>query len=376
LAEPLKNHFGPALIRRVAESLKRAYPALDADAFEAEARRGLDDLELLDRARHVARALHAHLPRDFERASAILVASLGPPLDRTEGLGMSVFMYLPHVLYVAEHGLGHFEASMRAQHALTQRFTAEFSLRSFYERYPQATLARLAAWCADPSVHVRRLVSEGTRPRLPWAPRLRALQDDPSPMLPLLERLRDDPEEYVRRSVANHLNDIGKDHPDLLVEVARRWMDSAPPARVRLLRHALRSLVKKGDAGALGVLGFGAAPSVRATGRVTPRRVAEGGRVTVAIDLENTTRRTQRVAVDLAIHFVKASGEARPKVFKGRELTLAPGERGSVEKTISLAPMTTRRHYAGHHRVDAIVNGRAEPIGGFDLAKKRLDRGE
>ena len=136
---------------------------------------------------------------------------------------MDVFIYLPHVFFVAKFGVGHFEASMRAQYELTQRFTAEYSIRGFLERYPERTLARLREWAGDANAHVRRLVSEGTRPRLPWAPRLRAFQDDPQPVLELLELLKDDPELYVRRSVANNLNDIGKDNPTALIDTCRHW---------------------------------------------------------------------------------------------------------------------------------------------------------
>ena len=163
---------------------------------------------------------------------------------------------------------------MQAQHELTQRFTAEFSIRPFIERHPEATLARLAQWTQDPSPHVRRLVSEGTRPRLPWASRLRDFQRDPAPVLALLERLKDDPELYVRRSVANNLNDIGKDHPDLLADVARRWLQNASPERRWIVRHALRSAIKRAEPGALSALGYGAAPTLAIERvRIEPKRL-------------------------------------------------------------------------------------------------------
>jgi 3-methyladenine DNA glycosylase AlkC len=164
--------------------------------------------------------------------------------SRSERLprGMGGFLFLPHVFFVAEYGLEHFETSMRAQYVLTQRFTAEFSIRRYLERHQAATLGPVSReWSADASEDVRRLVSEGTRPRLPWAPRLRAFQADPRPVLALLERLKDDPSLYVRRSVANNLNDIGKDHPVLLVETATRWMENATEERRWIIRHALRS---------------------------------------------------------------------------------------------------------------------------------------
>ena len=150
----------------------------------------------------MAGALRRHLPEDYQAAIKILMKSLGPKLNGTEGLGMAPFLYLPHVRFVADYGLEHFELSMLAQYELTQRFTAEFSIRPFIEKYPDATMKRLKVWTKDPSAHVRRLVSEGTRPRLPWAPRLRGFQKDPRPVLELLELLKDDPELFVRRSVA------------------------------------------------------------------------------------------------------------------------------------------------------------------------------
>ena len=164
---------------------------------------------------------------------------------------------MPHCFFVAEYGLDHFEPSMQAHYQLTQRFTAEFSIRPFLIKHTEATLARLRQWARDPNEHVRRLVSEGTRPRLPWASRLPAFQADPAPVLALLELLKDDPALYVRRSVANNLNDIGKDHPRVLMQTAQRWMRDATPERAWVVRHALRWAVKQGDPAALKVLGFG-----------------------------------------------------------------------------------------------------------------------
>ncbi len=159
--------------------------------------------------RHCTNICRPNIPQAVD----VLLASASQPHEHRASGGMAAFLYMPHLFFVARHGLDHFEDSMRAQHALTQLFTAEYSIRAFLEKHPEATLARLREWTADPSHHVRRLVSEGTRPRLPWAPRLRAFQKDPRPVLELLELLKDDPELYVRRSVANNLNDIGKDHP-------------------------------------------------------------------------------------------------------------------------------------------------------------------
>lgn len=161
MAEPLKNHFGPAIPRRIAAMIAAIHPRFAAEAFLKEALQGYQALALLPRGRHLAKVLRRHLPDDYPQAVGILIASLGPKLDRTENLGMAPFMYLPHVLFVAEYGLDHFEPSMRAQYALTQRFTAEFSIRPFLAHHPAPTLARLKLWAGDDSPHVRRLVSKG-----------------------------------------------------------------------------------------------------------------------------------------------------------------------------------------------------------------------
>jgi 3-methyladenine DNA glycosylase AlkC len=368
MAEPLKNHFGADIPKKIAGMIHAAHPSFDVDSFLREALTGYEPLALLPRGWQIARALRRHLPQDYARAADVLLASLGPKLTSTESFGMAPFLYLPHVLFVAEFGLDHFEISMRAQHELTQRFTAEFSIRPYLERHTEATLARMETWARDPSPHVRRLVSEGARPRLPWASRLRRFQADPRPVLALLELLKDDPELYVRRSVANNLNDIGKDHPALLAETARRWQRGASEERRWLIRHALRSAVKRSEAGALAVLGFGGAAQVSIdNARIEPPRVKTGGAVSISFSVRNTSAASARVLVDFRVFFVKAGGKPRPKVFKLKTLSLAPGETATLGKTLSLKQMTTRQHHPGRHAVEVLLNGRAAPLGAFEV---------
>lgn len=368
MAEPLKNQYGPEIPRRIGAMIAAVHPRFPATAFIADALQGYADLELMARARQIATALHQHLPTDYRRAIAILMDSLGPKSDRAIETGMGSFLYLPHVFFVAGHGLGHFEESMRAQYVLTQRFTAEFSIRAYLVQHRDATLARLAEWAGDPDMHVRRLVSEGTRPRLPWAPRLQEFQRDPTPVLRLLEKLKDDPEPYVRRSVANNLNDIGKDHPAQLVATARRWLRGASPERRWIVGHALRSALKRADPAALAVLGFGDRADVRIGAvAITPARPKIGATITIGFELRNPGRQPRRVLADLRVHFVKANGGTGVKVFKLKALTLEPGGRVILKKKIGLNQMTTRRHYPGRHRLEALLNGSAQEIGSFDL---------
>ena len=243
MAEPLIEQYGPDVPQAIARMVTAVHPRFNVDAFLQDALTGYDTLALMPRGKHIARALQRHLPADYAHALPILLASIDQPHGRAPGLSLASFLYLPHTVFVAEFGLGHFELSMQAQHTLTQRFTAEFSIRPFLQKHPEATLERLMEWTRDPSDHVRRLVSEGTRPRLPWASRLPAFQSDPAPVLALLERLKDDPALYVRRSVANNLNDIGKDHPTLLANTARAWLQDATPERRWIVQHALLSLI-------------------------------------------------------------------------------------------------------------------------------------
>jgi len=368
MAEPLKNQFGRDVPKRIAAQIAAVHPAFDRGGFERAVTRGYDALELMPRGRHIAQTLRRFLPESYPQALEILLASIGSRSAPAEGGAMASFFYLPHTQFVADFGLDHFEESMRAQYELTQRFTAEFCIRPFLERHRDATLTRLHQWANDSSPHVRRLVSEGTRPRLPWAPRLREFQRNPAPVLALLELLKDDPELYVRRSVANNLNDIGKDHPALLTETAKRWLADASAEREWVVRHALRSAVKRGDAAALSVLGYGAKPAV-AMGAVeiTPARAVIGESVRISFELINSGRRRQQLLVDFRIHFVKASGDSSPKVFKLKQVELAPGESVQLSKKVSLAELTTRRHYPGEHRVDVLINGVVEPLGSFEL---------
>jgi len=372
MAEALKTFFSPDLVKRLARTLTAAAPTFPERAFVRDATRGLDDLELLDRGRHIMKAMRAHLPVAYHEAIDVIVRSLGAEhvSDELEGVGMAPFFYLPHTMFVAEHGLEHFDLSMRAQHELTRRFTCEFSIRPFLERYPDETLAVMKEWVEDESPHVRRLVSEGTRPRLPWAPRVRWIETRPERVLPLLEALKDDPASVVRRSVANHLNDLSKSDPDRVASIARRWLRGASPERRALVEHALRSSVKRGHQGSLEVLGFGGAPRVVVSNaRFSPAKVAVGGRVRVDFDVAAArgVNETQALVVDLVVHFVKARGTSSPKVFKIARLDLAPKQRTEVGKYVSLAVHTTRTPNPGRHRVEALVNGERFELGAFDV---------
>jgi 3-methyladenine DNA glycosylase AlkC len=365
MAEPLKNWFDASVVAGIAQDLRRAGRPIGD--FEEQATDGLADLELLDRGRHVGRALRAVLPADGARALDAIVAILGPELGSDdlagEGHGMTVFRYLPHVVVIGELGPDHLEEGLRACYEVTKRFTAEWCVRPLVERHEDRVLERLAAWVTDDNVHVRRLVSEGLRPRLPWARRLKV---DVERVLPLLTALRDDPAEYVRRSVANHLNDLAKDDPDRVVALATSWWVDGPGPRRRLIRHALRHLVKRGHPGALAVLGFEPA-AARVEAFEVPAVVALGDTVPYTFELVSGGDARQRLVVDVVVGFRKARGQLAPKVFKLATVELGPGERVRLGGKVHLRDLTTRRHYPGVHTVAVQVNGAVLPGGSFEV---------
>ncbi len=376
MADDLKSFFSPALVRRLGAQIARVYPPFPVRAFVRDACAGLDDLALLDRGKHIAAALARHLPRAYPEAIEVLLRSLGPEhaTDELLGVGMAPFFYLPHVIFVAERGLDHFDLSMRAQYELTKRFSAESSMRPYIAADPERTLAILRNWATDTNAHVRRLVSESTRLRLPWAARVRWLDEHPERVIELLELLKDDPSTMVRRSVANNLNDLGKVRPDLLLSTCAAWLEDSSGTRRALVEHALRSAVKRGDAGALALLGYGGKPTVRLESvRIDPPRVSIGDRVLMTFALCSRSRETQDLLVDVAVHFVKGNGSSTPKVFKLKRVTLPPRGRITLQTSVSLAVHTTRVPRPGIHTVDVLVNGQTFRAGAFEVvpAKRR-----
>jgi 3-methyladenine DNA glycosylase AlkC len=255
----LRDLLSPTAIEHMARNFSYADAKFPAREFIKTANSGLEPLGILERAHHLSHAMRKHFPEKFEDAVEVLVNSLTPALTRTDELGTGIFFYLPHVCFVANYGIDKkhnggkdpFKAAMRAQYELTRRFSAEFSIRHFVVRWPERTLKQLKTWTKDKCPHVRRLCSEGIRPRLPWAMHLTQFIKDPTPVLPILEALKDDPDLYVRRSVANHLGDIAKDHPKLVFDLCHHWLDDASNELRWVIRHAIRYHAKKGDKVAL-----------------------------------------------------------------------------------------------------------------------------
>lgn len=375
MVEPFKNFFNAQVIQGMARHLVRVSPSFDGSGFCAFATHGLDELELKQRSNHICDGLEEFLPDDFPAAVEILIASLEPDtahslaamdIGITEN-GIMGWALMPMADYVARHGQSHVALSLEALREMTMRASSEFAIRPFLHNHPEATLAALTRWCHDDNHHVRRLVSEGSRPRLPWGMRLAGFVTDPAPVIALLEALKDDPSEYVRRSVANNLNDIAKDHPDRVANIATTWQLDASPERTRLIRHGLRTLVKAGHPKALAALGYGPAEVSLDCFEVLTPTVKLGGVVEFAITLSSTIASDQSLIIDYAVHHMRANGKTSPKVFKWKTMSLKGKESLVGTRRHSIRPITTRRYYPGQHRVEILVNGSSLGEANFEL---------
>ncbi|WJY66192.1 hypothetical protein CAQUA_07480 [Corynebacterium aquatimens] len=349
----MKYYFGAETARKLAAQL-----GLDADEYAAWVAPRVDDLEIKDRVGVFAAGLRDRLPKDYEEAVGGIVDKLGPELAEGEGYFNHAFHLWPVSRFIEEYGVEHLEVSLDAIEALTRAFTGEWAIRPFLARYPEATLARVREWSLSPSHNVRRLSTEGIRPRLPWAAVHRPFVEDPNPIIPVLDRLFADPSLYVRTSVANNLNDIAKTHPELAVATAVRWMDAdASPEVAWVARRGLRGLVKAGDAAALTAVGFAPGSGVEVLSVAVPPQVRVGEKMPVRATLVNTADTALDVLVDYRVYLRKSNGSARPTTFRLGVFTLAPGEEREISKTHSMAVTSTRTYYPGAHALTVMVNG-------------------
>lgn len=370
--EPFKNNISAELVGVIADHLGKHLPEFDRAAFEEPILKSLPKLELKARAQIIADYMHKALPGDLIHRNQVLQAMLHP-VDgalsggQSDAHGIRAWGMFPMGMVVGQHGLAEFDGSLELLREMTSRFSSEFDVRAFLIADQKRALAIMDGWITDENHHVRRLVSEGTRPRLPWGVQLKSLVVDPTPVLPLLIALRDDPEEYVRRSVANHLNDIAKDHPDLVADIAEDWMHGANKNRSRLIRHGCRTLIKAGHKKTLSVLGYRPVSLSSVELRLKNREVTFGGAIEILVSMHSNADKEQPILVDYVIHHQKANGTTSGKVFKWKTSVLKPGAALVITKKHAFKQITTRVYYPGLHRVEIIVNGASIGVTDFQL---------
>lgn len=361
MAEPLKNMVGEPVVREIADRVNQCEPSFDSANFVGDLLTELPELELKSRIEAIARRLRAGLSDHYLEALAtvVAIARQDPPIEG--------FAAWPLCTFVEVFGLNHPEESLAAMEQLTQRASCEFAIRPYLRDHWDKAYATLEQFTSHETQEVRRLPSEGTRPRLPWGANVQRLTEDPAPGLALLERLRHDESETVRRSVANHLNDISKSSPDLVVETMARWQKE-PATDPRMISHALRTLIKQGHAAALAALGYATDAAVTvAHFKVSPGDVQMGGHITLSADIESTADATQRLVIDFVIHHVTKSGATSPKVFKWATVDLEPGEQVDLSKRRLIQMATTRTYYAGEHRVELQIAGQIHATSSFEV---------
>jgi len=345
----LKEVFDPTFVDELASRLARQYPTFSAHSFRSAV---FNDewpmLELKARARHISLTLGKMLPNDFPR-------SVGMLMDVAPGLTGLPAMVFPD--FVQVFGLDHVQHSMKALAHFTPLFSSEFAVRPFLERYGERIEQQMYRWAEDDNHHVRRLATEGMRPRLPWAPPLRKYIADPSPILPILERLKTDVSDYVRTSVANNVNDISKDHPDLVHHIIGRWRED-PNVPETLLRKASRTMLRRGNTAFLNIFQEQPNAKVLCEGfEVLPRHVSVGEAAIFQTVITNTDSCPSNLRLEFAIGFVKSNGSVSRKVFAWRREELGANETRTFSRRFRFAHYTTRRQYLGLHSIDVIVNG-------------------
>ncbi|WP_068618710.1 DNA alkylation repair protein [Paenibacillus tuaregi] len=356
--EALKEVYSRSFFEQFVKVVKREYPPFDKDRFfELIYDQAWPDRELKMRIRHVADVLTQTLPPTYEEALGILMR-IAPECRGFEYLFLADFVEL--------NGLGDYENSIKALEMFTVCASSEFAVRPFILKDPDRMMAQMLAWSTHQNEHLRRLASEGCRPRLPWGVSLQMFKADPGPILLILDNLKQDSSEYVRKSVANNLNDISKDHPELVLDISKRWYGHHPHTDW-IVRHACRSLLKQGNPDALGLFGLGNAEGIDVHQLVTSTpQLKVGEDLIFSFHIQNLSNDPRKLRIEYEIGFVKKNGSLSPKRFKLSEKMYPPGT-SSVSKKHSFKPITTRVYYAGQHKLSVIINGREAASVPFNL---------
>ncbi|REA63263.1 DNA alkylation repair protein [Dyadobacter luteus] len=361
----LKDLYSPSFYNKLAGSLEVSLDQFDKAAFiDGIFTNQFADMELKDRMRHTARVLNSYLPARFSDSVAALKQIIAQLLKDNFRAGSLEFAFLPD--YIENYGIDDYPNAVIALEFMTQFITCEFAVRPFLIRYPDEMLKQMLVWSQHPEPTVRRLASEGTRPRLPWAMAVPYLKQTPELVLPILENLKYDSSESVRRSVANSLNDIAKSHPHIVLETAKKWSGQSKETDA-IIRHGARTLLKQGNAAILDYYGLTANNISMSAIELESSEIRVGENLSFSFTVQNESAIARTIRLEYAIYYMKANGLLSKKVFKISERSYAALERSTIGRKQSFRPITTRTFYSGLHKLSLIVNGEEKTIIEFRL---------
>jgi 3-methyladenine DNA glycosylase AlkC len=363
--EPLKNMYNVQFFERLSPILKKVIPDFNELAFIYSVfDTSWPDLELKQRTRRITTALHKCLPEEYPKAADMIVGISRFLRENKEYEQSYPFIFLPD--YIALYGLEHYSISMKAIEEITKLISAEFAIRPFIMRYPNETMKQMLLWTKHQDHSVRRLASEGCRPRLPWAQALPDFKKDPTPVLTVIENLKCDTSEYVRRSVANNLNDIAKDHPNIALQIARKWQGKNSLTDW-IIKHGCRTLLKKGNEAVLNLHGFNPKAKASVKNLEISKKVDIGDTLHFRFNFFNREKQTMKFRLEYAIDYITGSGKISRKIFKLSENTFEPFDAILFQRRQSFKDFTTRKHYKGKHYLRILANGKELAAGEFSV---------
>ncbi len=353
-----RDVFNKNVVMKLAENIFANYASFDKINFNKDINLKLEFLSYGDRNSLIAETLHKYLPKDLRKATDILIQSLPPQLESKELSGFEGFIIMPQCLFISRYGLDEFDISMNALYEMTKRFTAEIDIRPFIAKYPKKTIEYLNKLTNDSSPFARRLASEGTRPRLPLGMRLSNFIKDPTPVIRILEKLKEDYNLMVRRSVANNLNDIAKDNPEIVTDTLKKWSKIKTKEMKWLISHALRTLLKQGNKDALELLGYKSDINIEVTNFILKKKkIKLDDTLFFDFKIKSNDKKESNLMIDYIVHFMKSNGKTVPKVFKAFKKKIKPNEEMILSKKQSFKPISTRKYYKGIHFIEIQING-------------------
>ncbi|KAA3634782.1 MAG: DNA alkylation repair protein [Calditrichaeota bacterium] len=355
-----KDSLDTKAAQEIANQIGRAFKKFDRDGFLKHL---LTDeyhaAELKAKIFLIADSLYQFLPKKYSQTINILIKT-APKVGTFENWAL--------LTYVEKYGLENFDESVKAMEALTPHSTAEFAIRPFMIRYTKQMKPILLRWATDTNEHIRRLAAEATRPRGVWVAHIDEFKKDPTFVFELLEHLNADESLYVRKAVANNLNDISKDHPKKVIATGKRWLKDKNKNSNWIVKHACRTLLKKGHPDVFGLFGFTKNPKITIGKFAFDKKLIKVGTSAVlSADIISQDKITQKLSIDFAIHYMKKNGKLAPKVFKLSEKSIKSHEQLSLTITHSFKEMTTRKHYPGKHKAELLVNGKSYVMFDFNL---------